>query len=407
MRYIVVGASAAGISGAKTLRELDKDAEIILVSKDENVYSRCILHHYISGHRDIEALDFTDRDFFEKYNIEWKKGLEVKSIDDREHVIVLSNGESLKYDKILLATGASAFIPPVENLREAKNVVGLRNLEDAIKIKEEAEKVKNVVVLGAGLVGIDAIAGLVGKKLNVTLVEMGDRVLPIQLDKYASSKYEKRFEDAGVKLKLGVRAEKVLIDENKNPKALLINTGEEIPCELIIVATGVRSNVAFLKDSSIETDRFGLIINEKGETNARDVYGAGDITGRNPIWPTAVKEGIIAANNMVGNEIFMEDFFGSKNTMNFLGLTTMSLGVVNAPDDSYTEEIDISGENYKKIIHKDGKIYGAIIQGDLSYAGVLTQLIKEKIHVSKVKKPLFEIDYADFFNIKENLEYTY
>ena len=395
MRYIVVGASAAGISGAKTLRELDKDAEIILVSKDENVYSRCILHHYISGHRDIEALDFTDRDFFEKYNIEWKKGLEVKSIDDREHIIGLSNGESLKYDKILLATGASAFIPPVENL------------EDAIKIKEEAEKVKNVVVLGAGLVGIDAIAGLVGKNLNVTLVEMGDRVLPIQLDKYASSKYEKRFEDAGVKLKLGVRAEKVLIDENKNPKALLINTGEEIPCELIIVATGVRSNVAFLKDSSIETDRFGLIINEKGETNARDVYGAGDITGRNPIWPTAVKEGIIAANNMVGNEIFMEDFFGSKNTMNFLGLTTMSLGVVNVPDDSYTEEIDISGENYKKIIHKDGKIYGAIIQGDLSYAGVLTQLIKEKIHVSKVKKPLFEIDYADFFNIKENLEYTY
>lgn len=407
MRYIVVGASAAGISGAKTLRELDKDAEIILVSKDENVYSRCILHHYISGHRDIEALDFTDRDFFEKYNIEWKKGLEVKSIDDREHVIVLSNGESLKYDKILLATGASAFIPPVENLREAKNVVGLRNLEDAIKIKEEAEKVKNVVVLGAGLVGIDAIAGLAFKNLNVTLVEMGDRVLPIQLDKYASSKYEKRFEDAGVKLKLGVRAEKVLIDENKNPKALLINTGEEIPCELIIVATGVRSNVAFLKDSSIETDRFGLIINEKGETNARDVYGAGDITGRNPIWPTAVKEGIIAANNMVGNEIFMEDFFGSKNTMNFLGLTTMSLGIVNVPDDSYTEEIDISGENYKKIIHKDGKIYGAIIQGDLSYAGVLTQLIKEKIHVSKVKKPLFEIDYADFFNIKENLEYTY
>ena len=407
MRYIVVGASAAGISGAKTLRELDKDAEIILVSKDENVYSRCILHHYISGHRDIEALDFTDRDFFEKYNIEWKKGLEVKSIDDREHVIGLSNGESLKYDKILLATGASAFIPPVENLREAKNVVGLRNLEDAIKIKEEAEKVKNVVVLGAGLVGIDAIAGLAFKDLNVTLVEMGDRVLPIQLDKYASSKYEKRFEDAGVKLKLGVRAEKVLIDENKNPKALLINTGEEIPCELIIVATGVRSNVAFLKDSSIETDRFGLIINEKGETNARDVYGAGDITGRNPIWPTAVKEGIIAANNMVGNEIFMEDFFGSKNTMNFLGLTTMSLGVVNVPDDSYTEEIDISGENYKKIIHKDGKIYGAIIQGDLSYAGVLTQLIREKIDVSRVKKPLFKIDYSDFFNITENLEYTY
>lgn len=407
MRYVVVGASAAGISGAKTLREIDKDAEIILISKDENVYSRCILHHYISGHRDVEALDFTERNFFKKYNIEWKKGLEVTSIDPMAHVLTLSNGEEVKFDKVLLATGASAFIPPIENLRGANNVVGLRNLDDAIKIKEEAEKVKNVVVLGAGLVGIDAIAGLVGKGLNVTLVEMGDRVLPIQLDKYASSKYEERFQEAGVNLKLGVRAEKVIVDENNNPKALLINTGEEIPCELIIVATGVRSNVAFLKDSGVETDKFGLIINEKGETNTRDVYGAGDITGRNPIWPTAVKEGIIAANNMTGNEIFMEDFFGSKNTMNFLGLTTMSLGNVNSPDDSYVEEIEVDGENYKKIIHKDGKIYGAIIQGDLSYAGVLTQLIKEKINVSRVKKPLFEVDYADFFNIKENLEYTY
>ncbi|MGG5462416.1 NAD(P)/FAD-dependent oxidoreductase [Clostridium sp. B9] len=407
MKYVVVGASAAGISGAKSLRECDKDAEIILISKDENVYSRCILHHYISGHRDVKALDFTENDFFEKYNIEWKKGLEVVSIDAMAHKLVLSNGEEVSYDKVLLATGASAFIPPIENLREAKNVIGLRNLDDAVKIKEESEKVKNIVVLGAGLVGIDAIAGLVGKALNVTLVEMGDRVLPIQLDKYSSSKYEERFSNAGVSLKLGVKAEKVIMDENNNPKALRINTGEEIPCELIIVATGVRSNVAFLKDSGVETDKFGLIINEKGETNARDVYGAGDITGRNPIWPTAVKEGIIAASNMTGTEIFMEDFFGSKNTMNFLGLTTMSLGNVNQIDDSYTVEIEQDGENYKKIIHKNGMIYGAIVQGDLSYVGVLTQLIKEKINVSKVKKPLFEVDYADFFNIKENLEYTY
>ncbi|MFR2300313.1 MAG: NAD(P)/FAD-dependent oxidoreductase, partial [Clostridium paraputrificum] len=126
-----------------------------------------------------------------------------------------------------------------------------------------------------------------------------------------------------------------------------------------------------------------------------------------PIWPTAVKEGIIAASNMLGRELFMTDFFGSKNTMNICNLATMSLGTVIKPDDSYEEVIDVEGEDYKKIIHKEGKIYGAIIQGDLSYAGVLTQLIKEKIDVSRVKKPLFDIDYADFFNIKENLEFTY
>ena len=310
----------------------------------------------------------------------------------------------------MLCTGASAFIPPVEGLREGNNVVGLRNLDDAVLIKEQAKKVKNVVVLGAGLVGIDAVTGLLGQGLNVSLVEMGDKILPIQLDKYTSDVYQKKFSENGVNLKLGVRAEKLILDENKNPKALVINTGngtEEIPCELVIVATGVRSNTAFLEGSNIEFDRFGLIIDEKGKTNIDNVYGAGDITGRNPIWPTAVKEGIIAANNMLGNEMIMTDFFGSKNTMNFVGIATMSLGDTEPKDETYKVEVKIDGDNYKKIIHKDGKIYGALIQGDLSYAGVLTQLIKENIDISKVTKSIFDIDYADFFNMKENFEFIY
>ena len=410
MKYVVIGASAAGISGVKTLRELDKDAEIILVSKDENVYSRCILHHYISNHRDIESLNFTDKKFFEDNNITWIKGVEVKSIDDKAQSLELSNGETLTYDKVMLCTGASAFIPPVEGLREGNNVVGLRNLEDAVLIKEVAKKVKNVVVLGAGLVGIDAVSGLLGKGLNVSLVEMGNKILPLQLDKYTSDVYQKKFSENGVNLKLGVRAEKLILDENKNPKALVINTGngtEEVPCELVIVATGVRSNTSFLEGSNIEFDKFGLIIDEKGKTNIENVYGAGDITGRNPIWPTAVKEGIIAANNMLGNEMIMTDFFGSKNTMNFVGVPTMSLGDTEPKDETYKVDVKIDGDNYKKIIHKDGRIYGAIIQGDLSYAGVLTQLIKENIDISRVTKSIFDIDYADFFNMKENFDFIY
>lgn len=407
MRYVVIGASAAGISGAKTLRELDKDAEIILVSKDENVYSRCILHHYISNHRDVEALNFTGKNFFEENNINWIKGVEVKSLNDDKQILELSNGETLSYDKLLVCSGASAFIPPVEGLREANNVVGLRNLDDAILIKEQAKTVNNVVVLGAGLVGIDAVSGLLGQGLNISLVEMANKVLPLQLDKYASDVYEKKFTEEGVSLKLGVKAEKLILDENSNPKALLLNTGEEVPCELVIVATGVRSNVSFLENSNVECDRFGLIIDEKGQTNISNIYGAGDVTGRNPIWPTAVKEGIIAAHNMLGREMIMTDFFGSKNTMNFVGIATMSLGMVEPTDDTYIVETKIEENNYKKIIHKDGKIYGAIIQGDLSYAGVLTQLIKENIDVSKVTKSLFDIDYADFFNIEKNFEFSY
>ena len=110
---------------------------------------------------------------------------------------------------------------------------------------------------------------------------------------------------------------------------------------------------------------------------------------------------------MCDKEIYMEDFFGSKNTMNFCGVATMSLGTVIKPDDTYKEAVEIKGKDYKKIIHKDGVIYGAIVQGDLSYVGILTQIIKDKINVDRVKKPIFQIDYSDFFNEKQNLEFVY
>jgi NAD(P)H-nitrite reductase large subunit len=407
MAYVIVGASASGINAARTLREHDKDAEIILVSKDDCVYSRCVLHHFLDGRRDTKDLDFSPDNFFHMYNIKWIKGTEVIGIDVKEKVLRLSNEEDLKYDKVLLATGASSFLPPIENLRTANNVIGLRNLDDAIKIKEIAQKVRNVAILGAGLVGVDALAGLLDYNANLTMIEMGDRIVPLQLDKYAANVYEERLRKEGVNFKFGVRAEKVIVDDNNNPVAIKLNTGEEVPCELVVACTGVRANVGFLKDSGVECDRFGLIINAKGETNVRDVYGAGDITGRNPIWPTAVKEGMIAANNMLGEDTFMEDFFASKNTMNFCGVATMSLGMVTKPDDGFEEIIDIDGKDYKKIIYKNGKIYGAIVQGDLSYVGVLTQLIKQKINVERVKKPLFDVDYSDFFNETDTLEFVY
>ena len=407
MAYVVVGASAAGINAAKTLREINKDVEIILVSKDEYVYSRCILHHFLDGRRDIEDLDFSPGEFFKKYDIKWMKGVEVTGIDTKEKKLKLDNGEDLPYEKVVLATGASSFLPPIENLRTANNVIGLRNLDDAIRIKEIAPKVKNIIILGAGLVGVDAMAGLLDYDAKVTMIEMGDRILPLQLDHYAADVYIERLKEEGVDFRFNVRAEKVIVDENNNPVAIKLNTGEEVPGELIIACTGVKSNVGFLEGSGIECDKFGLIFNPKGETNVKDVYGAGDISGRNPIWPTAVKEGLIAANNMCNKEIYMEDFFGSKNTMNFCGVATMSLGTVIKPDDTYEESVEIKGKDYKKIIHKNGTIYGAIIQGDLSYVGVLTQLIKDKINIDRVKKPIFQIDYSDFFNEKENLEFVY
>jgi NAD(P)H-nitrite reductase large subunit len=131
------------------------------------------------------------------------------------------------------------------------------------------------------------------------------------------------------------------------------------------------------------------------------------VSGTSPIWPAAVKEGIIAASNMVGVPRKMTDFFASKSTMNFLGIPSMSLGDVNPEEGSCSVEIRDTGDSYKKIVHQDGKITGAILQGDLAYGGILQQLIARNIDITKVKKPIFDVDYSDFFHINENFEYYY
>ena len=408
MKYVVLGASAAGISGVTELRNLDKDAEITLVSKDDKIYSRCILHHYMEGIRDVKKLEFVEDNFIEKNNINWVKGVAVTGVDINEKCVKLENGESVGYDKLLIATGSHTFFPPIPHLKTAKNSIGFRNFDDCEKIMEMSKTCKNVVIMGAGLVGIDVISGLLHTDCTVHLVEMQNRMLSIQLDKRAASTYEEAFASHGVKQYYEKGVKELIVDEDENITEILLTNGESIPCDLLICCAGVRANVEFLQDSGIECDKFGLLIDAAGKTNVEGVFGAGDVTGRNPIWPVAVKEGIIAASNMCGVEAEMDDFFASKSTMNFLGIPTMSLGMNTPEDDTYEVEIESDDNgNYKKIIHKEGKIYGAIIQGDLSYAGVLTQLIRRKIDISKLSKPLFKIDYSDFFNEKNNFEFYY
>ncbi|AKA69876.1 NAD(P)/FAD-dependent oxidoreductase [Clostridium scatologenes] len=408
MKYVVLGASASGINGVRQLRNLDKEAEITLISKDDKVYSRCILHHYMEGIRDVKRLEFVEDDFMNKNNIKWIKDNEAIKIDVNLKEVVLLDERIVKFDKLLIATGSNTFFPPIPNLRTAPNAIGFRNFDDCEKVMELSKTCDDIVIMGAGLIGIDVISGLLHTGKNIALVEMKDHMLSIQLDKRAASAYEKGFESKGVKQYYEKGINELIVNEEGKITDILLTTGEKIPCDLLVVAAGVRANVGFLEGSGIETDKFGLIIDAFGKTNCEDIYGAGDVTGRNPIWPTAVKEGIIAASNMVGVKSEMTDFFASKSTMNFLGIPTMSLGINEPTDETYTVEIESDDNgNYKKVIYKDGRIYGAILQGDLSYAGILTQLIRAKIDVSKVKKPIFKIDYSDFFNIKENFEFTY
>lgn len=406
MRYVVVGSSAAGINAVRELRRYDKDGEIVLVSKDVNIYSRCILHQYLCGERTLERLNFAEKDFDTVYNVTWMKGREAVSLRPKDHVLVLDGGEELSYDKLLIATGSHTFIPPIKGLSEADNYIGFRNIDDIEVLKKVAETAENIVVLGSGLIGIDCATGFLEMGVKVTLVDFAGWLLNKQLDERAARSYIDAFKARGVNQYYGVGVSEVHVKDGSIYE-IVLSDGTVLPCDFFVVTAGVRSNVEFLADSGLELSRFGLVYDESGRTSDPDVYGAGDVSGLGLIWPVAVKEGMVAAANMAGKNERMTDFFASKSTMSFLGINTMSLGMVTPEDDSYRVDIYDKDGVYKKIVSKDGVIVGALLQGDLAYGGVLQQMIARKLDVRRVRKPLFEIDYSDFFHEKEDYEFAY
>ena len=409
-KYVVIGSSAAGVNGIRELRKYDREAEIVLISKDKDIYSRCILHEYLAGKRSLERLRFVEKDFETLYNITWKKGIEAVGLDRASKEVLLKDPEKPdevmreSYDKLLIATGSHTFFPPIKNMAGSPNMIGFRNIDDIEVLKEVARTRKNIVVLGSGLVGIDCATGFLELGVKVTLCDFAGWLLNKQLDPEAAQAYIDAFHARGVDQHYGVGVNEVQIDDNHEITAVVLSDGTVIPCDFFVVTAGVRSNVEFLQDSGLELSRTGLVYDASGQTSDPDIYGAGDVSGLSPIWPVAVKEGMIAAANMAGVHEKMTDFFASKSTMRFLDISTMSLGNVNPDpaDETIKVETYRKGDVYKKIVHQDGKIIGALLQGDLAYGGVLQQMIARQIDVRKVKKPLFDIDYSDFFHIRDN-----
>lgn len=386
MKYVVIGASAAGISAVQKLWELNPQAEITLISKDREIYSRCILYHYLEGTRTLEELNFAGMDFDKRRNIHWIKGTSVVGIDAESQTIQLDNGEKVEYDELCIASGAHTNYPPIPGLREGNNIVGFRDLSDVEKIERNLGNIKNIFVMGAGLVGIDVIAGLLPYKKNITLADMGPYMMPIQLDEYSAKIYQDLFSSEGVKQYYGMGAKEFVLDEDNNCYKVILQNGEEILTDLVINCAGVHANIEFLEGSGIACDRLGLLTDEYGRTNAPHVYGAGDVTGRSPVWPVAVKEGIVAAYHMCGIEKSIEDYFSLKSSMHFLDVPTLSVGKVNGYDDTYMAETQKGNGWYKKIVYKEGIVVGALLQGDLSDGGILTECIRLKRSIQEYKE---------------------
>lgn len=402
MTHVIIGAGAAGITAAKTIRKSEPYARIIMISADEHVHSRCMLHKYLSHERNEESLSFVSDSFFEENDITWLHNHEVIHIDTNQQTVRSGDQTLVPYDRLLIATGASSLIPPIVNFKEANNVFGLRNLSDAQQIRALAKKAGRILVLGSGLVGMDAAYAFLEQDKDVTILEMADRILPKQLDETAGKEYQRLFEQHGGKFVLGRKAVLTTMPETGNITSVMLDDGTIIECDLIVCAAGVCPAISCVSGSGIATDRF-IKVDEFMKTSCDHVYAAGDVTGISAIWPNAMKQGQTAARNMCGIQTPYTDRYGMKNTMNFYGLTTLSLGdgIVSEGDEVVICE---DSSCYKKAVLHDSYLKSILIQGALDYSGIYQYVIKNRIFV---KTDIFHLSFADFYGMNERGQYSY
>ena len=405
MNHVIIGVSAAGIMAATTIRELDPKAEIFMISQEEQVHSRCMLHKYLSGERSEQGISFIPENFFQEKDVTWLKNRRVTGLDTQEKRVLLMDGTSVSYDRLLIATGADSLIPTIPGFREANNVFGLRHFKDARDILQCSKQAKKLLVLGSGLVGMDAAYAFLEAGKEVTVVELADRILPKQLDEKAGEAYRKLFEAHGCRFILGKKVTGTVLQDSGAVSALVLEDETTVECDLIVVAAGVCPSLSCLAGSGVEADRF-INVDLFLKTSCEDVYAAGDVTGIAAIWPCARKQGKTAACNMCGMKIPYEDRYGMKNTMNFYGLTTISLGdgIAKEGDQVLVRE-DRFG--YKRAILRENRLESILIQGDLDYSGVYQYVIKNRIALDCVEGGVFGLSFADFYGTDEKGGYVW
>lgn len=401
MRHIIIGAGAAGISAAGEIRRLRPEDEIVVVSKDDQVHSRCMLHKFLSGERNAEGINFVPGDFFTGNRIQWISGRAMTGLDCAGKRVLLDDGSDLIYDRLLIATGAYYLVPPIPGFREADNVYGFRDLCDAQAIDRAADTGSRAVIVGSGLVGMDAAYALMERGIKPAVVEMADRILPLQLDANAAAEYQQRFEAHGCRFFLSAKAADTRRDGNGRITAVVLDSGESLECDFVIVAAGVRPEARFLQDCDVQVDR-AVKTDACLKTTAPDVYAAGDVCGLSGIWPNAMKQGIIAARNMCGLPTRYEDTYAMKNTMNFFGLPALCLGDINRAGEDTQVIIQEDSRVYRKALVENNRLKAILMLGDISASGIFQYLIKNEIPLPRCDRDIFRLTFADFYGFDKD-----
>ncbi len=403
MRYVIIGGSAAGISAIEAIRSVDQISPIELFSGEGTpFYSRVLLSYYIAGAITKEELHFRPLEFFSENKVTAHLGQRVERVLPDSKSIRMEDGREYPFDRLLIATGSSPKILDIPG-KDKKGVVVMRHIDHAQEIVNRLEKMKTACVLGGGLIGLRTGYALSVRGVKVKMIVKSSHVLSQMLDKESAEMIQGTMRQHGIDIRTGRDAVEIVGKESV--EGVILDDGERINCQLIVVGKGVEPNVNFISSTQIKVKE-GIVADETMRTNLPDIYVAGDVaetfdlsTGRmgvNAIWPCAFEQGRVAGLNMAGKKVKYDGSF-RMNSLDFYGLPVISMGITRIDGNAF-QQVERKTENtYRKLVLRDGCIVGAILVGQVQKAGILTALLKKRVNVSDYLPFLMSnrINFAD------------
>lgn len=395
MRISVIGNGLAGAIASKTLRELDPTADIDVFSEEKYLYyPRPNLIEFLAGRISQSELFAFSEDWYANQNISIHLGKPVRKIHPESKKIELDAGKTESYDALLLANGASSWVPPIIGA-EKKGVFTLRTLDDTLKIIEWVDNHPKLVIIGGGLLGLEIARAIRTRGAMVQVVEFFPRLLPRQLDEEGASVLQSQVEDMGITVQLGIQTEEI-VGEQKI-QGLRFKSGEEMAADAAIVAAGVRPNIGLAAEAGLETDK-GVIVDDYLQTSHSDIFAAGDnVQHRDRVYgiiPASFNQARTAALNIKNQE---KKYSGTipSNTLKVVGLDLTAIGLVN-PEEGTCEEyrkVDKENGKYKKLVIQKGKLVGAIWMGIKENINEINRIILRQIDIERWKESMLEDDF--------------
>ncbi len=395
MQHVIIGAGPAGVIAAETLRKTDPSCSIKLIGDEtEPPYSRMALPYYLIDDIDEAGTYLRKSDtHYEDLDIEIIRD-RAASVDPDAHTLELESGATVNFDKLLIATGSHPIRPPIPGL-DSPGVHSCWTLEDGRNIAQNASKGSDVILMGAGFIGCIILEALAERGVNLTVIEMEDRMVPRMMNQTAGNLIKQWCLDKGVSVLTSTRVE--AIEQDAGRLSVKLDNGEQLGADVVISATGVRANTGFLEGSGIETD-FGVLVNDRLQSSHPDVYAAGDVCqGRDfstgefsvqAIQPTAADHGRIAAMNMCGRDTRHQGSV-NMNVLDTMGLVSTSYGLwMGVEGGESAELVDAEGYRYISLQFQDDVLVGAQALGLTNHVGVLRGLIQTKLKLGKWKDHL-------------------